>query len=326
MTRGLGAARWLTRRALLAVLVVAGVTALTFLLIHLAPGDPIVLLAGDGGSASYYEAMRAKYGLDRPLAEQFVRYVRAVLSGDFGYSFMYQQPVIGVLLDHLPATVLLGSTALFLAVTFGFGAALICVIWRQRAVDGAVRALASIAFSAPVYWTGQVFIIVAAVKLGIFPAGGIASARESLDGLRYAADLFWHLLLPAFTLSLPFAAVVFRVSRASMLETLREPHVRAAFARGLSRPRLIVRHVARNASIPVVTLVGQHAAQLLAGAALTEALFGWPGVGHLVLHASAHRDYPLVTAAFIFISAGVVFFNVLTDAATAWLDPRVRLV
>ena len=207
MTRGVSAARWLTRRALLAVLVVAGVTALTFLLIHLAPGDPIILLAGDGGNASYYDAMRAKYGLDRPILDQFWRYVLAVMSGDFGYSFMYQQPVIRVLLDHVPATLLLGGTSLLLSIALGFGAALVCVTWPVRAVDAAIRAVASIAFSAPVYWTGQVFILVAAVKLGVLPAGGISSARESLDGLPYAADVFRHLLLPAFTLSLPFAAV-----------------------------------------------------------------------------------------------------------------------
>lgn len=326
MTPCVTAARWLARRALLAVLVIAGVTALTFILIHLAPGDPIYLLAGDGGNARYYDAMRAKYGLDRPLAEQFVRYVRAALSGDFGYSFMYQQPVMRVLLDHLPATILLGGTSLLFSVTLGFGAALICVTSRSRPIDAAVRVMASIAYSAPVYWTGQVFILVAAVKLGVLPAGGLSSARESVEGFWYAVDLFRHLLLPAFTLALPFAAVVMRISRASMLETLQEPYVRAARARGLSRSRLIMRHVARNASIPVVTLVGQHAGQVVAGAALTEALFGWPGVGHLVLHAGAHRDYPLVTAAFIFISAGVVIFNVLTDAATAWLDPRTTLV
>ena len=319
------AARWLTRRGVLAVVVIAGVTTLTFILVHLAPGDPIYLLAGDGGSAAYYDAMRAKYGLDRPLLEQFLRYVRAVMSGDFGYSFMYQQPVVRVLLDHLPATLLLGGTSLVVSLALGLGAALVCVTWQVRPVDAAIRAVASVAHSAPVYWTGQLFILVAAVKLGILPSGGIGSARETLAGLDYAADLLWHLALPAVTLSLPFAAIVMRISRASMLDALREPYVRAARARGLSRPRLILRHVVRNASIPLVTLLGQHAAQLLAGAALTEALFGWPGLGHLVLHAGAHRDYPLVTAAFIVISAGVVFFNVLTDAAAAWLDPRVRL-
>ncbi|HXG53884.1 MAG TPA: ABC transporter permease [Vicinamibacterales bacterium] len=325
MTHATSAARWLMRRALFAVLVVAGVTTLTFVLIHLAPGDPIYLLAGDGGNASYYDSMRAKYGLDRTIAEQFVRYVRAVLSGDFGYSFMYQQPVIGVVLEHLPATMLLGGTSLLFSVILGFGAAVLCAIWRSRWLDAAVRGVSSVAYSAPVYWTGQVFILIAAVKLGVLPSGGMSTARESLEGIAYVVDLLWHVLLPAFTLSLPLAAVIVRVSRASMMETLGEPHVRAAVARGLGRSRLILRHVAWNASIPVVALVGQHAGQLLAGAALTEALFGWPGVGHLVLHAGAHRDYPLVTAAFIFISASVVFFNVVTDAATSWLDPRIRL-
>lgn len=319
------AARWLVRRAMLAVAVVIGVTTLTFTLIHLAPGDPIYLLAGDGGSASYYESMRAKYGLDQTITEQFVRYVRAVVSGDFGYSFMFQQPVLRVLLHHLPPTLLLGGTALLLAVALGFSAALACVLLRSRPVDAVIRAIASVAYSAPVYWTGQMLILLAAVKLGVLPAGGMTAARESYQGLWYAADVLRHLVLPAVALSLPFAAVIARVARASMLETLREPHVTASYARGLSWRRLVLRHVAFNSSIPVVTLIGQHAGQLFAGAALTEALFGWPGIGHLVLHAGAHRDYPLVTASFILISASVVFFNVLTDAATAWLDPRIRL-
>ncbi|MBA3297811.1 MAG: ABC transporter permease, partial [Acidobacteria bacterium] len=217
MTHATSAARWLARRALLALLVIAGVTTLTFVLIHLAPGDPIYLLAGDGGNASYYDSMRAKYGLDRPIAEQFVRYVRAVLSGDLGYSFMYQQPVIGVVLDHLPATLLLGGTSLLFSVTLGFGAAVLCAIWRARWLDVAVGGVSSIAYSAPVYWTGQIFILIAAVKLGVLPAGGMGTSRESLEGIPYIADLLWHLFLPAFTLSLPLAAVIARVSRASMM-------------------------------------------------------------------------------------------------------------
>ena len=319
------AAKWLVRRALLALTVVVGVTTLTFILIHLAPGDPIYLLAGDGGNASYYGSMRAKYGLDKTIADQFVRYVRAVLSGDFGYSFMFQQPVLRVLLQHLPPTLLLGGTALVLAVLLGWGAALTCVLLRSRPVDAAIRAVASVLYSAPVYWTGQMLILLGAVELGILPAGGMSAARESFDGVWYAADVLRHLILPAVALSLPFAAVIARVARAGMLETLREPHVTASYGRGLSWPRLIVRHVALTSSIPIVTLIGQHAGQLFAGAALTETLFGWPGIGHLVLHASSHRDYPLVTASFILISASVVFFNLLTDAATAWLDPRIRL-
>ena len=319
------AASWLLRRAVLAVAVVIGVTTLTFILIHLAPGDPIYLLAGDGGNASYYDSMRAKYGLDRTIADQFVRYVRAVLSGDFGYSFMFQQPVLRVLLHHLPPTLLLGGAAMLLAIVLGWGAALTCVLLRSRPVDAAIRAVASVLYSAPVYWTGQMLILLAAVKLGLLPAGGMSAARETFDGLRYAADVLRHLILPALALSLPFAAVIARVARAGMLETLREPHVTASYARGLSWPRVVLRHVAFTSSIPIVTLIGQHTGQLFAGAALTETLFGWPGIGHLVLHAGSHRDYPLVTASFILISASVVFFNAVTDAATAWLDPRIRL-
>lgn len=325
MSENLPSARWVVRRVLLAVPLVIGVTALTFALIHLAPGDPLYVLAGDGGTPSYYAEMRAKYGLDRSLAEQFVRYVRAVAKGDFGYSFMFQAPVVGLLADHAAASLLLGFSSLAIATVTGFVAGALCAVTRSRTLDGVVRGTASVAYAAPVFWTGQVFVIVAAVKLGWFPVGGMSTARESLTGVGHLTDVARHLVLPAITLALPFAAVVARVSRASILEGLQEPYVRAIYARGLSRGRVITRHVIPNALVPVVALVGQHAAQIIASAAVTEALFGWPGVGYLVLHASLHRDYPLVTAAFIVISSSVVFMNAIADAACGWLDPRIRL-
>jgi peptide/nickel transport system permease protein len=325
MSAHLPAWRWLLRRLLLALPVVVGVTALTFILIHLAPGDPVYMLAGDGGSPAYYADMRAKYGLDKPLAEQFVRYVRAVATGDLGYSFMFQAPVLRLLLDHTFASLLLGFTALVVATVAGFTAGTLAAVTRSRAVEGTIRGAASLAYAAPVFWTGQVLVFVAAVKLGVLPAGGMSSARESLDGLAHAADVARHLVLPALTLALPFGAVVAGMARASVLEALREPYVRALSARGLSQGRILTRHVVRVALVPVAALVGHHAAQVVASAALTEALFGWPGIGYLVLHASLHRDYPVVTAAFIVIASSVVFFNACTDAACAWLDPRIRL-
>jgi peptide/nickel transport system permease protein len=324
MTATSSPARWLARRLAFAVPVVLGVTALTFILIHVAPGDPLYVLAGDGGSPSYYADLRAKYGLDRSLAEQFVRYARAVLTADFGYSFMYQAPVVRVLLDHAPPSLLLGFTALAMAAIGGFASALLCVLVPWRLLDRALRVFASLAYSAPVFWTGQALVLVAAVKADMFPVSGMTSARDAWSGWSLAGDVLHHLALPSVTLALPFAAVVARVSRASLFEALREPFVQASLARGLSRIRVVTRHVAPNALVPVVTLVGQHAGQVLAGAALTEALFGWPGLGYLVLHASLHRDYPLVTAAFIVISSSVVVFNILTDAVCAWLDPRLR--
>lgn len=316
---------WLVRRGLLAIPVVVGVTVLTFVLIHLAPGDPIYALAGDGGTAAYYAEMRAKYALDRPLVEQFVRYVQAVATGDLGYSFMFQAPVLGLLLDHAGASLLLGGSSLVVATAIGVSSGVIAAVTRSRLLDAAIRAAASIAYAAPVFWTGQVLVFIAAVTLGVLPAGGMTSARASLAGSAHALDIGWHLILPAVTLALPLAAVIARVSRASMLECFREPYVLAIQSRGVGARRVVIHHVMPNAMVPVVMLVGQHAANIVAGAALTEAVFGWPGIGYLVLHASLHRDYPLVTAAFILISSSVVVFNALADAAVTWLDPRIRL-
>jgi peptide/nickel transport system permease protein len=315
---------WCARRVASGILVVAGIAALTFVLVHLAPGDPVYLLAGDSGSLAYYQEMRAKYGLDRTLFEQFVLYGRSILWRDFGYSFMYQAPVFEVVMAHLPASLLLGATATVLATVVGSALGYLAVAHRSNRVDAIVRGWASASYAAPVFWTGQLLMILMSVKLGWLPVGGMFEARQSTTGIDAIVDVGRHLILPALTLSLPFMAVVIRVSRASLLETLREPFVDAAYARGLGRHRVMLRHAAPLAALPVVALVGQHAAQLAAGAALTESLFAWPGIGYLILHASQHRDYPLVTATFIVISTAVVVVNALTDALCAWLDPRIR--
>jgi peptide/nickel transport system permease protein len=318
-------AAWAAKRFALALFVVCGIATLTFVLIHVAPGDPIYVLAGDGGSESYYADMHAKYGLDRPLPEQFGRYAAAVARADFGYSFMYQAPVVRVLAQHAPASLLLGITALVIATVSGFALGLATAAQPRGAVDALIRTASAVIYSAPVFWIGQVLIILVAVKLRLLPAGGITTARDEAAGLSYAADVARHLILPATALALPFMAIVTAVTRAAMLEALAEPYVLAAAARGVGRAGLVVKHAAANALVPVVALVGEHAANVVAGAALTEALFGWPGLGYVVLHASLHRDYPLVIAAFILISSSVVFVNAATDIVCAGLDPRIAL-
>lgn len=318
-------ARWLLHRFALAASVVVGVATLTFVMIHAAPGDPIYALAGDGGSPAYYADMRAKYGVDRPIVEQFGRYARAVAVGDFGYSFMYQAPVARVLVQHAPPSLLLGFSALLLATCGGFTIGTMAGARPNRSFDRVTRVLGSVAYSAPVFWTGQVLIILLAVKLRLLPAGGMTSARDDLRGMQYAIDVGTHLVLPAVALSLPFMAVVARVTRAAIAEALREPFVLAATARGLSRRRVVARHAAANALVPMMALVGERAGSVIAGVALTEALFGWPGLGSLVLRASLYRDYPLVTATFIVISSTVVFFNAFTDVASTYIDPRITL-
>jgi peptide/nickel transport system permease protein len=325
MNRDLSTLSWLARRLVLAVPVVVGVTTLTFVLIHLAPGDPIYVLAGDGGSPAYYAEMRGKFGLDRPLPEQYSRFVMAVATGDLGHSFMFQSPVLSLLISHGAASMLLGFSALVLGSVGGFGLGALSALTRSGLLDGLIRGGASLAYAAPVFWTGQIFIFVGSVTLGWLPVGGMTTAREPLSGGPLLADIARHLLLPSLTLSLPFGAIVARVSRAAIIEGLHDSYVRALYAHGLSTTRVVTRHVIPNALVPVTALIAQHAAEIAAGAALTEALFGWPGIGYLVLHASLHRDYPLVTAAFIVISASVVIFTALGDAATAWLDPRIGL-
>jgi peptide/nickel transport system permease protein len=320
-----GGQRWLGRRVLLAIPVVIGVTTLTFILIHVAPGDPIYALAGDGGTPAYYAEMRARYGLDRPLLSQFLTYSGLVFSGDLGYSFMFQAPVVRVLADHLPSSLVLAIAATLLAVIIGTGLGIVCAIRPESWLDRLVSLITPVLYAAPVFWTGQVFVLVFALRLGWFPVGGMTSVRETLTGWSLILDVLRHLTLPALVLALPFAAVVTSITRASVLEVLTEPYVRAAAARGASRSAIVVGHAAPNAALPVTALIGQHAAGLVGGAALTESLFGWPGIGYLVLHASLHRDYPLVTGSFILISAGVVLVNVITDAVCAWLDPRVQL-
>ena len=313
---------WALRRLLLALPVVLGVTTLTFALIHLAPGDPVYLLGGDGGSASYYADMRVKFGLDRTLVEQFARYARAALTGDFGYSFTYESPVSAVIARHAPASILLGTAALLLSLLGGVCLALVPTQWPWRGLDAAISVASAVIYSAPVFWTGQILIIVVAVHLGLLPVGGMTTARETLGGVRLALDVATHLILPAVTLSLPFMAVVARVTRASLRDAMREPFIQAAAARGLSRPRVVFRHAAPHTAVALTTLIGQHAPQIVAGAAITEYLFGWPGLGSAVLHASLHRDYPLVTSSFLIISTAVVCSSALSDAVCAWLDPR----
>jgi peptide/nickel transport system permease protein len=293
--------RWLARRLLLAFPVVVGVTTLTFVLIHAAPGDPIYALAGDGGSPAYYTDMRARYGLDRPLVSQFAAYTAIVFRGDLGYSFMFQAPVARVLVEHLPTSLLLGVSALALAVTLGVALGVLAAMRPGGRLDRGIRILLPFLYAAPVFWTGQVLVLFLALELGLLPVGGIVSLREPATGVALLLDVLRHLVLPAFALALPFVAVIASVMRASVLEILQEPFVQAAAARGVNRATLVLRHAAPHAALPVTALIGQHATGLVAGAALTESLFGWPGMGYQVLHASLHRDYPLVTGSFIVI-------------------------
>lgn len=316
--------RYLARRVLQAIPLVIGVLVLSFALIHLAPGDPILVLAGDGGDAAYYAEMRSRYGLDRPLLEQLGAYLLAVARGEFGYSFSYRQPVFTVILARLPATLLLMASALLFSTVVGVGLGVLSALRPRTPLDYGVSVVTLLAAAMPVFWLGQLMIILFAVQLQLFPVQGMITVRERYTGARYVLDVLHHLILPALTLGLLQLALLTRLTRTSLRESLAEDFVRTARAKGLREHVVVLRHALRNALLPVVTVIGGQIGVLVTGAALTETIFAWPGLGRLLLDATLNRDYPLLMALFIIVAISVVVANLLTDVVYTLLDPRVR--
>ncbi len=317
-------AAYVGRRLAHAAVVVIAVVTLSFLLIHLAPGDPIYALAGESGNAAYYAEMRAHYGLDRSLGEQFGTYISNVLRGDFGRSYVQKQPVFQVIVARMPATLLLLFSALVLATTLGIWLGAEAGRRAGSAVDAAIRAGTLLAYCAPAFWMGQILLLVFGAGLGWFPIQGIVSVRAGYQGVAHVLDVAHHLVLPAVTLSLLQVALIARLTRAGVREALGEDYVRTARAKGLPARHVVYGHALPNALLPVVTVVGGHVGTLITGAVLTEIVFAWPGIGRLLYDATLARDYPLLLAIFELATLSIVAANLVTDLLYATLDPRVR--
>ncbi len=316
--------RYVVRRLLQAVPLVLGILVITFTLIHLAPGDPLIFLAGEGGNAAFYAEMRARYGLDQPLTSQLGRYIVTTLHGDFGYSFSYQQPVLRVILSRLPATLLLMGTALALSTVIGLLLGIVTAIRPHAALDHGITAFTLTAYAMPVFWLGQLLVLLFAVRLNLLPVQGMVTVRENYTGIHHVLDVIRHLTLPAVTLALPQLALTARLTRTSLREALAEEFIAVARAKGLSERAVLWRHALRTALLPIVTVTGGHISVVLTGAALTETIFAWPGIGRLLLDAALKRDYPLLMAIFLLVAATVIIVNLLADLLYMLLDPRVR--
>jgi peptide/nickel transport system permease protein len=316
--------RYLTRRLLQTVPLVLVLLVVNFLLIHAAPGDPIVYLAGQSGDQAYYEEQRARYGLDRPNHEQLGRYLLSVAQGELGYSFAYNQPVLQVILSRLPATLLLMLTALAVATLGGLQLGLLAAQRPGSLLDLALTSLAVLGNAIPAFFLGQLLIILLAGWLGWFPVQGMVTPRGGYTGFAYWLDVLHHLVLPAATLGTLQLALVARLSRQALLEALSEDYVRTARAKGLPPRRVLHGHALRNALLPVVTVVGGQVGTLVTGAVLTEIVFAWPGLGRLLFESTLTRDYPLLMALFLLLSATVTLANLLTDLVYTVVDPRVR--
>lgn len=315
--------RYLLQRLTQAVPAVFGIVTLAFVIVHAAPGDPVLALAGEHGDAAYYAFMRAKFGLDRPLPEQFLRYLGHAVRGDLGSSFVHGRPVLHIVAERLPATVLLMVTALALSTVGGVLLGLVAGRDSRRGVDVAIRAGAVLGHALPSFWLAQLAALTLAVGSGWFPVHGITDPRGGFTGWRHALDVAHHLALPALVLAAGEVALLTRLVRSGVRQELLADYVRAARARGLPEGA-VVRHALRNALLPVVTVVGGRVGMLFTGAVLVEAVFAWPGLGQLLLSSIQTRDLPVLLGMFVLVSVTVIVANLVTDLAYVRLDPRVR--
>lgn len=302
--------RYLIRRILLTIPVLLGVATLVFALIHLVPGDPAQAMLGDSASAADVADLRSRLGLDRPLLEQYARFMSGLVQGDLGTSFRTSQPVLIAIAERVPATVELALASMLVAMLVAMPLGIIAAVRRGTPVDYMAMTIALFGISIPNFWLGPMLAIVFAVQLGWLPVSG-RGGWESL-------------VLPAISLGAALAAILARMTRASLLEELRELYVRAAQARGVSRARAVLAHALRNSLIPLVTILGLQFGAVLTGAVITETIFAWPGVGRLLIQSISFRDYPLVQGCILLIAITYVTVNLITDLVYGVLDPRIR--
>jgi len=302
--------RFLARRLLLTIPVLLGVATLVFSLIHLIPGDPAQAMLGEAAPQADVVELRHRLGLDRPLIEQYGMFLTGLVKGDLGTSLRTGQPVTDQIVERMPATFELAAAAMIVAIAFAMPLGIVAAVRRGTVADHAAMTISLAGVSVPNFWLGPMLAIIFAVELGWLPVSGRGT---------------WaHLVLPAISLGAALAAILARMTRATMLEELREQYVQAARARGVSKSRAVLRHAFRNSLIPVVTLLGLQFGAVLTGAVITETIFAWPGIGRLLIQSIGFRDYPLVQGCILLIALTYVGVNLATDMVYGVLDPRIR--
>ena len=310
---------YIFKRLLLTVPVLLGVSILVFSVIHLAPGDPAVIMLGPLATKESIEKLHQELGLDRPLVVQYLAWMSKVVRLDFGRSVVLGREVFPEIWLRFKATMILTLASLSLAVLIGVVAGITSAVRQYSIFDGLSMLGALAGVSMPVFFTGIVLIILFSMQLNLFPTAGMYSPAGG-DLL----DLLHHLVLPAITLGTASAAVLARMTRSAMLETIRQDYIRTARAKGLAERAVIYVHALRNAAITIITVLGMQVGYQLGGAILTETVFSWPGIGMMMVRAIQVRDYPMVQGGVLFVAAVFVFVNIIVDIAYAFLDPRIR--
>lgn len=331
--------RFVLRRVLIAVPLVLAVAVITFLLTHIVPGDAVRVLAGLNASEDAVQRIREQYGLDKPLVTQFGLYLLRLVQGDLGDSLTNQRPVASNLMDALPATIELTVASLIIALVIGIPLGVLAATRRGGVIDHLGRVLSLAGVAVPVFWIGIVFVVVFYARLGWLPSEGQTSLTGGVEPITGFAsldavlrgdgagflDVLHHLVLPAVTLSLPTLARVMRTTRTSMLESLSEPYVATARAKGVPEFKVVYVHALRNAMIPVVTITGLAFGYLLGGAVLVEKIFKWPGVGRYAYESITVLDYNSVMGVTLVATVAFLVVNLLVDVLHAYIDPRIRL-
>ncbi|MGH2531383.1 MAG: nickel ABC transporter permease [Thermomicrobiales bacterium] len=302
---------YILRRIAYALFVLWGALSIIFVTVRIVPGDPASMMLGAGATDDELTALRARLELDDPLPVQYVQYLGDAVRLDFGESLWLNRPVLSSVGERVAFTARLAVTAMAIALLVSFPLGILAALKQRTVVDGLISVVSLVGQSVPSFWLGIMFILVFARQLRLLPSAG--------------SESWQHLVLPSFTLALPLVGVLTRLVRSGLLEVMHEDYIRTARAKGLTSSSVLTRHALRNMLIPVVTVVGLQMGHLLGGAVIVEMVFGWPGVGRLLVDAIFHRDYPLVQAAILFITGGFILINLLVDLSYVYLDPRIRL-
>jgi peptide/nickel transport system permease protein len=309
------------------VAVVLVIATFNFVLVHAAPGDPAQVIAGQSGAADakLLSQLRAEYGLDKPYPVQLATYLKRIVTLDLGYSYRQQRPVLSLVAERLPATLLLTSTAFLVALVLGVVLGTLAGIRAGRWSDTLLTVVSLLLYAMPVFWLGLMLVLLFSVKLDWLPAFGYVTIGVEMTPLQHLRDIAAHLVLPATSLAAVYLAIYARLMRSSVIEVTHQDFIKTARAKGLKRGRIVARHILRNAILPVVTVAGMQAGALVGGAVVIETVFAWPGLGRLTYDAVLQRDYPVMLGIFLVMSMIVIVLNLATDAIYRLIDPRVAL-
>jgi peptide/nickel transport system permease protein len=309
---------YIARRILAFIPTLLVVSLLVFFMIDLIPGDPVSQLLGVEASGEAINNKRIELGLDRPLGQRMVDWYSSALGGDLGDSYFLMQSVTDAILERLPISLSLGGFGLVIALVVGMSAGIAAAIQRASAVDWIVMALATVGLSVPSFWLGLNMIFFFAVKLRWLPVGGYVSFTED------PVSFLRHLIMPGLSLGILFAAMIARMTRASMLEVLQSEYVRTARAKGLHERAVVIRHALRNALIPIITVTGIAVGGLIAGGVVIETVYNIPGLGRLIVEAVKRRDYPVIQGGILVLTLGYLVINLLVDILYVWANPQIR--